>query len=203
MHVIRQATLWNGSFQMTENSIRILPRKGSDTHQWIDVKFDHKGERVASLSANDDTELRYYAVEPELLTEDAGLKTGQQETLTYQDIPPVLVQAILAIEDRRFFHHHGLDIRGIGRAFISWSTSGSVNFRQGGSTITQQLVKNTYLTPEKTLRRKFNEAIIAVALENRLSKQDILLSTQRHYLGQRNGGRARRAQAARVFFGKI
>ncbi|MFN2511333.1 MAG: transglycosylase domain-containing protein [Pyrinomonadaceae bacterium] len=200
----KASNIWNGSFQMTETGIRILPRQGSDTHQWIDVKFDNKGERVASLSANDDKDLRHYAVEPELLTEDAALKTGQQETLTYQDIPPVLVQAILAIEDRRFFHHNGLDIRGIGRAFISWSTSGSVKFRQGGSTITQQLVKNTYLTPVKTLQRKFSEAIIAVALENRLSKQDIFaLYCNEIYLGQRNGVGVRGvAQAARVFFGK-
>jgi penicillin-binding protein 1B len=200
----KASNIWNGSFQMSETGIRILPRQGSNTHQWIDVKFDNKGERVASLTANDVPDLRYYAVEPELLTEDAALKTGQQETLTYQDIPPVLVQAILAIEDRRFFHHNGLDIRGIGRAFISWSTSGSVKFRQGGSTITQQLVKNTYLTPEKTLQRKFHEAIIAVALENRLSKQDIFaLYCNEIYLGQRNGVGVRGvAQAARVFFGK-
>ena len=200
----KASNIWNGSFQMSENSIRILPRQGSETHQWIDVRFDDKGDRIASLSANDDTELRFYAIEPELLTVDAANKTGQQETLTYQDIPPVLVQAILAIEDRRFFNHNGLDIRGIGRAFLSWSTSGSVRFRQGGSTITQQLVKNTYLTPEKTLRRKFNEAIIAVALENRLSKQDIFaLYCNEVYLGQRNGVGVRGvAQAARVFFGK-
>ena len=55
-------------------------------------------------------------MEPELLTEDATVKIGQQETLTYQDIPPVLVQAILAIEDKRFFEHNGVDIRGMGRA---------------------------------------------------------------------------------------
>ena len=148
--------------------------------------------------------LSSYALEPELLTVDAALKTGQQETLTYQDIPPVLVQAILAIEDRRFFEHNGVDIRGIGRAFLRWCTSGSVKFRQGGSTITQQLVKNTYLTPEKTLRRKFNEVMIAVALEQRLSKQDIFaLYCNEVYLGQRNGVGVRGvAQAARVFFGK-
>ena len=97
-----------------------------------------------------------------------------------------------------------LDIWGIGRAFLRWSTSGSVKFRQGGSTITQQLVKNIYLTPEKTLRRKFNEAMIAVALEQRLSKQDIFaLYCNEVYLGQRNGVGARGVgQAARVFFGK-
>ncbi len=200
----RASNIWNGSFQISEDRIRILPRQGTETHQWIDVKFDDQRTRVASLSANDDPELLFYAIEPELLTVDASLKTGQQETLTYQDIPTVLVQAILAIEDRRFFKHHGLDIRGIGRAFISWSTSGSLKFRQGGSTITQQLVKNTYLTPEKTLQRKFNEAMIALALEQRLSKQDIFaLYCNEVYLGQRNGVGVRGvAQAARVYFGK-
>src|SRR4030095_13237989 len=188
---------------MSESTIRISPRQGTEAHQWIDVNFDNRGY-IASLSPNDQTDLRSYALEPELLTVDAALKTGQQETLTYQNIPPVLVQAILAIEDRRFFEHNGVDIRGITRAFLRWGASGSVKFRQGGSTITQQLVKNTYLTPEKTLRRKFNEAMIAVALEQRLSKQDIFaLYCNEVYLGQRNGVGVRGvAQAARIFFGK-
>ena len=199
----RASNIWNGSFQKNEQRIRILPRQGTEAHQWIDVNFDNRGH-IASLSTNNQAELSSYALEPELLTIDAVLKTGQQETLTYQSIPPVLVQAILAIEDRRFFEHNGVDIRGIGRAFLRWSTSGSVKFKQGGSTITQQLVKNTYLTPEKTLRRKFNEAMIAVALEQRLSKQDIFaLYCNEVYLGQRNGVGVRGvAQAAKVFFGK-
>ncbi|HKO97557.1 MAG TPA: PBP1A family penicillin-binding protein [Pyrinomonadaceae bacterium] len=199
----KASNIWNGSFQMNEQKIRILPRQGTETHQWIDVNFDKRGY-ISSLSANDQTELASYAIEPELLTVDAALKTGQQETLTYQNIPPVLVQAILAIEDRRFFEHNGVDVWGVGRAFLRWSTSGSLKFRQGGSTITQQLVKNTYLTPAKTLKRKFNEAMIAVALEQRLSKQDIFaLYCNEVYLGQRNGVGVRGvAQAARVFFGK-
>jgi len=156
------------------------------------------------LSANDQADLPSYALEPELLTTGTAVKTGHQQTLTYQDIPPVLVQAILSIEDRRFFEHNGIDIWGIGRAIINAATSGSHRFSQGGSTITQQLVKNTYLTPEKTLRRKFNEAIIAMALEHRLSKQDIFaLYCNEVYLGQRSGVGVRGvAQAARVFFGK-
>src|SRR5512132_480877 len=199
----KASNIWSGSFQMGESSIRILPRQGTETHQWIDVNFDSRGY-IASLSSNDVSDLSSYALEPELLTVDAGLKTGQQETLTYQDIPPVLVQAIVVIEDRRFFRHNGVDIRGIGRAFINWTTSGSLKFGQGGSTITQQLVKNTYLTPEKTLRRKFNEILIAVALEQRLSKQDIFaLYCNEVYLGHRNGVGVRGVtQAARVFFGK-
>jgi penicillin-binding protein 1B len=199
----KESNIWSGSFQMSESSIRIFPRQGTETHQWIDVNFDSRGQ-ITSLSDSDGSDLLSYTLEPELLTVNAGLKTGQQETLTYQDIPPVLVQAIVAIEDRRFFKHNGVDIRGIGRAFINWTTSGSLKFGQGGSTITQQLVKNTYLTPEKTLRRKFNEVLIAVALEQRLSKQDIFaLYCNEVYLGHRNGVEVRGvAQAARVFFGK-
>src|SRR6185436_8441330 len=89
-------------------------------------------------------------------------------------------------------------------AFLRWSTSGFAKFHQGGSTITQQLVKNIYLNPEKTLQRKFNEALIAVALEQRLSKQDIFaLYCNEIYLGQRSGVGVRGvAQAAGVFFGK-
>src|SRR6185436_20873837 len=159
---------------------------------------------IASLSTNDAGELRSFSLEPELLTVDAGLKTGQTQTVTYPEIPPVMVQAILAIEDRRFFQHRGVDIRAIARALVHWATSGSVKFQQGGSTITQQLVKNAYLTPQKTLDRKFNEAMIALALEQRLSKQDIFaLYCNEVYLGQRNGVGVRGvAQAARVFFGK-
>ena len=199
----RASNIWNGSFQVGDRSIKILPRQGTDAHQWIDVNFDSQGY-VASLTPNDHSELSTYSLEPELLTVDAALKTGQHETLTYQDIPPVLIQAILAIEDRRFFEHSGVDVWGVGRAFLRWSTSGSLKFSQGGSTITQQLVKNTYLTPEKTLQRKFNEVMIAVALEQRLSKQDIFaLYCNEVYLGQRNGVGVRGvAQAARVFFGK-
>jgi penicillin-binding protein 1B len=197
------SNIWNGSFQVGENSIRVLPRQGTESHEWININFTNEGY-IASLSANDQADLPSYALEPELLTTGAAVKTGQQQTLTYQDIPPVLIQAILSIEDRRFFEHNGIDIWGIGRAIINASTNGSYRFRQGGSTITQQLVKNTYLTPEKTLRRKFNEAIIAMALENRLSKQDIFaLYCNEVYMGQRSGVGVRGvAQAARVFFGK-
>ncbi len=180
-----------------------MPRRGSGTHEWVDVTFTNNGI-VTSLSTSNAERLRSYALEPELLTADAGLKTGQQQTVTYPEIPPLMIEAILAIEDRRFFRHSGLDLRGISRAFMSWATSGSMQFHQGGSTITQQLVKNTYLTPEKTLRRKFNEAMIALALERRLSKQDIFaLYCNEVYLGQRNGIGVRGIkQAARVYFGK-
>lgn len=197
------SSIWNGSFEINEAEIRILPRQGAENHEWVSIKFDERGY-VAGLSANDQTNLTSYSLEPELLTPDASVKIGKQQNLTYQEIPAVMVQAIIAIEDRRFFEHHGLDLRGIVRAILRNSSRGTLHFQQGGSTITQQLVKNFYLTPEKTLRRKFNEAILAVALENRLSKQDIFaLYCNEVYLGQRNGVGVRGvAQAAKVFFGK-
>ena len=199
----KASNIWNGSFEVRDSEVRIMPRQGSESYEWISVKFDNRGY-ISALSANDSMELPSYSLQPELLTADASVKIGKQQNLTFQEIPPVMVQAILAIEDRRFFEHWGLDFRGIGRALLNFCSRGKLRPQQGGSTITQQLVKNVYLSPEKTMQRKFNEAIIAVALENRLSKQDIFaLYCNEVYLGQRSGVGVRGvAQAARVFFGK-
>jgi len=197
------SNIWNGSFKVDDNEVRIQPRQTAASHEWISVKFDNQGY-ISALSANEGGALDSYSLEPELLTADASVKIGKPQNLTFEELPPVLVKAILSIEDRRFFEHNGLDVWGIGRALLNFSSRGKLHFRQGGSTITQQLAKNVYLTPEKTLRRKFDEALIAVALENRLSKQDIFaLYCNEVYLGQRSGVGVRGvAQAARVFFGK-
>jgi penicillin-binding protein 1B len=197
------SNIWNGSFKVSDNEVRILPRQAAASQEWISVKFDSQGY-ISTLSANDVGALNSYSLEPELLTADASVKIGKPQNLTFEELPPVLVKAILSIEDRRFFEHNGLDVWGIGRALLNFSSRGKLHFRQGGSTITQQLAKNVYLTPEKTLRRKFDEALIAVALENRLSKQDIFaLYCNEVYLGQRSAVGVRGvAQAARVFFGK-
>jgi penicillin-binding protein 1B len=197
------SNIWNGSFKVNDNEVRILPRQAAASQEWISVKFDNQGY-ISALSANDGGALNSYSLEPELLTADASVKIGRPQNLTFDELPPVLVKAILSIEDRRFFEHNGLDVWGIGRALLNFSSRGKLHFRQGGSTITQQLAKNVYLTPEKTLQRKFDEALIAVALENRLSKQDIFaLYCNEVYLGQRSAVGVRGvAQAARVFFGK-
>ena len=122
--------------------------------------------------------------------------------IAFSDIPPVLVKAITSIEDRRFFDHHGVDIFGITRALIR--NAGDERIGQGGSTITQQLVKNTYLTPERTLRRKFAEAMLAFTIERRLSKEDIFaLYCNELFLGQRGVVAVRGVNsAAQVYFGK-
>ncbi|MDQ1610122.1 MAG: penicillin-binding protein [Pyrinomonadaceae bacterium] len=212
--------VWSGGFRVTpEGAIEISPRRLSRaedavaaegfTPEVVRVEFDRKG-RIGEITG-DGVTLDAFALEPEALTNDAATKTGTRATLAYSDIPPVLANAIRAIEDRRFFEHHGLDATGIGRALLSWTGGGgdaargaSAPEHQGGSTITQQLVKNTYLTPERTLSRKFNEALLAAALERRLSKEDIFaLYCNEIYLGQRGAFAVRGVkQAARVYFGK-
>lgn len=113
--------------------------------------------------------------------EDRVLVRGDQ-------IPEHLVQALLAVEDRRFFDHWGVDPRGIGRAMVTNLRAGSVV--QGGSTLTQQLVKNFFLSSERTLLRKLNEALMALILEARYSKAEILEAYANEiFLGQ-DGARA-------------
>ncbi|MDQ6696389.1 MAG: transglycosylase domain-containing protein [Actinomycetota bacterium] len=92
--------------------------------------------------------------------------------VTYQQIPKVLRQAVISAEDREFFKHGGVDPVGIARA--AWADIRGKGAQQGGSTITQQYVKNTYLNRERTVTRKIKEAVMAVKLEQKLSKQEIL-----------------------------
>ena len=92
--------------------------------------------------------------------------------ITTKDIPPYLIQAVLATEDRRFYHHPGLDPLGLARAIFVNVRKGRV--AQGGSTITQQLAKNLFLSQERTLKRKIQEAMLAFWLEYELTKDEIL-----------------------------
>jgi len=98
------------------------------------------------------------------------------------EVPKHLVQALLATEDRNFFSHHGFDVRGIARAVVSLVRG---NRLQGGSTLTQQLVKNFFLTSERTVRRKITELFMAVLLELHYDKNEILETYLNEiYLGQ-------------------
>jgi penicillin-binding protein 1A len=119
------------------------------------------------------------------------------EIVRLRDLPAHLPAAIIAIEDRRFRDHLGLDPIGIARAaWVNWTTGRIV---QGGSTLTQQLAKNLFLTPERSLRRKAQEAVLAVWLEWRFSKDELLeIYLNRVYLG---AGAYGVDAAARLFFG--
>jgi penicillin-binding protein 1A len=125
-----------------------------------------------------------------------GEKNG--EALTLDEMPPYLPEAVIAIEDRRFYWHYGIDPIGLMRAlYVNW-TSGNVV--QGGSTITQQLAKNLFLKPERTIERKIQEVVLALWLEGNLSKQRILeLYLNRVYLG---GGAYGVDAASLRYFGK-
>ncbi|HWN11377.1 MAG TPA: PBP1A family penicillin-binding protein [Pyrinomonadaceae bacterium] len=195
--------IWNGSFRLTDVAIEIRPARRSNRPGVIRAMFSGQtpGETISELTG-DDLPLESFTLEPEVLSNDFSYKAGKHETLRYSDLPPVLIQAILAIEDRRFFQHPGLDPVGIGRAIFRNTSDERTG--QGGSTITQQLVKNTYLTSEKTVRRKYAEAMLAFALERRLSKEDIFaLYCNEVYLGQRGAVAARGVkEAAQIYFGK-
>lgn len=120
------------------------------------------------------------------------------ETLDLDDLPKSLPDAVLATEDRRFFSHYGLDPIGLARAMVRNVVKGGVH--QGGSTITQQLAKVLFLTPERTLKRKVQEAILAFKLESRFSKREILtIYLNRVYLGSGTFGVD---AASRRYFGK-
>lgn len=194
--------VWSGSFTVSDDAVEILPRHQSagSPLSTVRVRFN-KQERIAEIRG-DGVQLESYMLEPEILTTDAGMKSGKRAALAYGDVPPTLVRAILSIEDHRFFEHRGLDFFGIGRALLR--NAGDNELGQGGSTITQQLVKNTYLSPERTFRRKFAEAMLAFTLERRLSKEDIFaLYANEIYLGQRGAVGVRGVeQAARIYFGK-
>ena len=165
----------------------------------INFSKDGIGELIAVESGK---ELNQVSLPAEMLTADFSAREQTRRALRFDEIPEVLINAICAIEDREFFSHHGVDFAAIVRAAIKNYRHGAI--LEGGSTITQQLVKNEFLTPEKTYQRKFTEALMAIALERRLTKQEIMtLYCERVYLGHSGpttvyGFR----QAAKIYFGK-
>ncbi|MDN5881288.1 MAG: PBP1A family penicillin-binding protein, partial [Nitrosospira sp.] len=139
--------------------------------------------------------LRVYSAEGALIGE---FGEERRHVVKLSAAPQRLKQAILAAEDDRFYRHGGVDYTGILRAAYSNFTSGGV--RQGASTITMQVARNFFLTKEKTLSRKFSEALLAFKIEHSLSKDEILeLYFNQIYLGQRAYGFA---AASQVYFGK-
>ena len=138
----------------------------------------------------------------QIYTADGKLigEVGEQRRIPVklENVPQRLQDAFLATEDSRFYDHHGLDPIGIARAIYVAVSNGGAS--QGASTITQQLARNFFLTPEKKLIRKIREAVLAVEIENTLSKQEILeLYLNKIFLGYRSYGVA---AAAKTYFGK-
>lgn len=139
--------------------------------------------------------MQVYSADNELI---AQYGEKRRIPLPLAEIPPLMVKAFIATEDSRFYDHHGIDPIGIFRAVSVMASSGHAS--QGASTITQQLARNFYLSPEKTLMRKAKEAFLAIRIEQLFSKDEIMeLYLNKIYLGNRAYGVG---AAAYVYFGK-
>ena len=141
-------------------------------------------------------------LEPEVLTSLYGEVLEDRKALQVSEFPQALVDAVIVCEDRRFYGHYGIDPVGVLRATAANMHDGAI--RQGGSTLTQQLAKNLFFDQERTWSRKAQEAVVAIILERRYSKERILQAyLNEAYLGQRGAVSVRGfAQAASFYFGK-
>lgn len=167
------------------------------------VRLTLKEGQVESLrEAGSRARVLEAVLEPELLYETSGAGRERHEPLRLEDIPPAMVQALVSVEDRRFYSHHGVDPRAIARAAVRNVRGGRI--REGGSTLTQQLAKRLFLDPRRTFTRKFQEALIALYLDARYSKEDILLLYLDNVYFGRNGpiSIVGLTAAARHFFDK-
>ncbi|MBL0712148.1 MAG: PBP1A family penicillin-binding protein [Desulfosarcina sp.] len=146
--------------------------------------------------------LSVLTLEPEELALFFGPEREKRILVAVDQLPPHLIHAVLAAEDSRFYAHHGLDLRGIARALVTNVRHLAV--RQGGSTITQQLAKNFFLTPERTLRRKLKEVLLALVIEWRYAKDEILeMYLNEIYWGQDGSVSVNGVgEAADFYFGK-
>jgi len=123
-------------------------------------------------------------LEPEEIMSFFGPEREKRQLVSLKHVPRHLIDAIIAIEDIRFYHHHGFDLEGILRAL--YTNLRHLALRQGGSTITQQLAKSYFLTPEKTLSRKLKELLMAITIEIMYTKDEILeIYLNEIYLGQK------------------
>jgi penicillin-binding protein 1B len=164
-----------GGVSVAGNNIELHSRgfqfyESSEPSQRVRVRFS--GDYVAGLTQAGGGNLAVARLEPLLI---GGLYPAHQEDrvlIKLAQVPPYLVETLVAIEDREFFNHFGVSPKGIARAV--WVNTSAGQLRQGGSTLTQQLVKNFYLTNERSLSRKATEAMMAVLLELHYEKGDIL-----------------------------
>jgi penicillin-binding protein 1B len=199
-----------GEFSIGRDALVLMPRDGPRRGQLVRVVFGGRRGKPPEPTAIDRIELPGTRKTAPELTLDAPLITAlvptgreKRRDVPLQAIPQHMVEAVLAIEDRRFYEHPGIDPIAIFGAVFS-NVFGKSEYLRGGSTLTQQLVKNTFLTQEKTLRRKMTEWFMSVVLERRLSKPQILeLYLNDVWLGQRGSFAIHGvAEAARLFFGK-
>ncbi len=160
---------------------------GEEPSRRLQVIFD--GSRVARLALLDDGQvLDLLRLEPQRIASIYPAHKEDRILIRLEQAPPLLIQTLLAVEDRDFYRHHGISPRSVARAMLANLRAGGVV--QGGSTLTQQLVKNFFLSSERSLWRKANEALMSLLLELHYSKDEILEAYLNEiYLGQ-DGARA-------------
>jgi penicillin-binding protein 1B len=209
-----QADPSRSRYQLKENEIEVEPGNtavidNKRIFSILNVKFKKDGKSVASITDKDEKrEVESAKLEPKILSSIAAEGDGRRKAVKFNDLPEHLVKAITATEDRAFFEHYGVNFRGIARA--AWrryekEDDNSPIANQGGSSITQQLVKNLLLNRDQTLERKAKEAYMSIILETRLSKEEIFtLYANQIYLGQQTGGVSIYGvgEAANAYFGK-
>ncbi|MEW8396799.1 MAG: penicillin-binding protein 1B, partial [Candidatus Thiodiazotropha sp.] len=168
---------------------------------YLEVVLD--GHQVTTLKrAGSGDPVGHYRIEPRLIGSLASAQGEDRILLSRQELPQLLVSGLIAVEDRNFYRHAGIDFIAIGRAL--WANLAAKRVVQGGSTLTQQLVKNYFLSAERTLWRKINEIVMALILDMRYDKDEILEAYANEiYLGQQ-GGKAIHgfALASRFYFNR-
>lgn len=155
---------------------------GVELARRVEVRFS--GRQIASLKdSGTGRPVDLLRVDPPLIGRIVPHSNEDRRYVPPAEIPALLRQAIVVVEDRQFFRHHGVDLRGILRAL--WVNVRAGEVEQGGSTLTQQLVKNLFLAPDRTIARKVTEAAMAILVERKLTKDQILwVYVNEVYLGQ-------------------
>lgn len=196
----------SGSYKRTSEGVVVITRPfnfwdGKEPSIKLRAQFD--GDTLVDLrNLGNDEPLSLVRFDPLLIGSIYPAHKEDRVLVKLSEVPPLLLKALLAIEDRTFYEHRGVAPMAILRAFLANLRAGETV--QGGSTITQQLVKNFFLSNERTLWRKFNEVIMALALEKHYSKDEIFESYLNEiYLGQ-DGNRSIHGfgLAAQFYFGR-
>jgi penicillin-binding protein 1B len=191
-----------GTYRLTASSIQIQPGAGS-YHSPEPAFIRVSDDQVQSITGSSGSQLEAYELEPEMITSlFEGDQRSKREVVHYNEMPKVLVDAVLAIEDRRFFEHNGVNFVRIAEG--AWVDLTHQRLQQGGSTITMQLARGFFLTPQKRIKRKLIEMLIAIELEQKFSKQQIFEFYANWVpLGQRGSfAISGFAEASRAYFNK-
>lgn len=192
----QQADSARGRYAISGSMVDIEPGAdsivdGAKSFPQLRVEFNRAGKGISYITDRQNgAHLEKSQLEPELISSVTGRERAKRRVIGFNDVPADLRNAIVVTEDRSFFEHYGVNVRGIIRALLRRYDSDphSPIARQGGSSITQQLVKNLLLSPEYSLKRKLSEAYMSIILETRLSKQEIFaLYSNQVYLGQQAG----------------